>query len=105
MLVYILRLILVVLNDKNCIFRHKFYKNFSKSQFYENADENSLYVSFVFIWQYQPCDIYIHLHTIGLIGITELGTATFHFAPNRRRFHWSISQWILLRRKNLIGKS
>ena len=48
MLVYILRLIIVVLNDKNCIFRHKFYDNFSKSQFYENADENSIYVSFVF---------------------------------------------------------
>ena len=48
MLVYMLRLILVVLNDKNCIFRHKFYKKFSKSQFYENADENSIYVSFVF---------------------------------------------------------
>ena len=48
MLVYILRLILVVLNDKNCIFRHKLYNNFSKSQFYENADENSIYVSFVF---------------------------------------------------------
>ena len=47
--------------------------------------------------------MYIHLHTIGLIGMTELGTATFHFAPNRRRFHWSISQWILLRRKNLFG--
>ena len=48
MLVYMLRLFLVVLNDKNCIFRHKFYKKFSKSQFYENADENSIYVSFVF---------------------------------------------------------
>ena len=46
--VYILRLIFVVLNDKNCIFRHKFYNNFSKPQFYENADENSIYVSFVF---------------------------------------------------------
>ena len=45
---YILRLILVVLNDKNCIFRHKFYDNFSKTQFYENADENSIYESFVF---------------------------------------------------------
>ena len=43
--------------------------------------------------------MYIHLHTIGLIVMTELGTATFHFAPNRRRFHWSISQWIFLRRK------
>ena len=47
MLFFILRLILV-LNDKNCIFRHKFYKNFSKSQFYENADGNLIYVSFVF---------------------------------------------------------
>ena len=59
---------------------------------------------FCFIWQYQPCDMYIHLHTIGLIGMTEIGTATFHFAPNRRRFHWSIFQWILLRRKNLRQK-
>ena len=23
------------------------------------------------IWQYHPPDIYIHLHTIGLIGATE----------------------------------
>ena len=29
---------------KNCIFRHEFYKNLSKSQFYENADENLIYV-------------------------------------------------------------
>ena len=43
--------------------------------------------------------MYIHLHTIGLIGMTELSTAKFYFAPNRRRFHWSISQWILLRLK------
>ena len=43
--------------------------------------------------------MYIHLHTIGLTGVTELGTVTFHFAPNRRRFHWSISRWILLLRK------
>ena len=57
-----------------------------------------------FIWQYQPYVIYIHLHTICLIGMTELGTATFHFAPNRRRIHCSISQWILLRGKNLFEK-
>ena len=57
------------------------------------------------IWQYHPCDMYIHLHTIGLIGVTELGTVTCHFVPNRRQFHWSISRWILLRRKNIFGKS
>ena len=92
--------------DKNCIFRHKFYKKFSKSQFYENVDENSIYVSFVFHLTISTLrHIYIHLHTICLIGMTELGTATFHFAPNRRWFHWSISQWILLRGKNLFGKS
>ena len=49
--------------------------------------------------------MYIHLHTIGLTGVTELGTVTFHFAPNLRRFHWSISRWILLIRKNIFGKS
>ena len=67
-------------------------------------DENVIYVQFV-------ChlttlrDVYIHLHTIGLTGVTELGTVTFHFAPNRRRFHWSISRWILLLLKNNFGKS
>ena len=30
--------------------------------------------------------IYIHLYTIGLIGVTELGTVTFHFVPNQRRW-------------------
>ena len=49
--------------------------------------------------------MYINLYTIGLTGVTELGTVTCHFAPNRRRFHWSISQWILLRRKQMFGKS
>ena len=29
---------------KNCIFRLEFDKNFSKSQFYENAGENLIYV-------------------------------------------------------------
>ena len=56
------------------------------------------------IWQYHPCDMYIHLHTIGLIGVTELGTVTYHFGPNQRRFPLSISRWILLRRKNIFGK-
>ena len=32
---------------KNCIFRHKFYKNCSKSQFHETTDENLTYVLFV----------------------------------------------------------
>ena len=43
------------------------------------------------IWQYHPCDMYINLHTICLIGVTELGTVTFHFGPNQRRFPLSIS--------------
>ena len=56
------------------------------------------------IWQYHPCDMCINLHTTGLIGVTELGTVTCHFAPNRRRFHWSISRWILLCRQNIFSK-
>ena len=52
-----------------------------------------------------PSDMYIDLHTIVLTCVTELGTVTFHFAPNRRRFHLSISRWILLLRKNIFGKS
>ena len=44
--------------------------------------------------------MYIHLHMIGLIG-----TVTCHLATNRRRFHWSISRWILVRRQNIFGKS
>ena len=49
--------------------------------------------------------MYINLHTICLTGATELGTVTCHFASNRRRFHWSISHWILLRQKHIFGKS
>ena len=48
--------------------------------------------------------MYIHLHTRGLTGATELGTVTCHFAPNQCRFLWSISWWILLRRNNIFGK-
>ena len=48
--------------------------------------------------------MYIHLHTIGSIGMMELGTVVFHFAPNRRQFHWSICRWILLRRKIFLEK-
>ena len=33
----------MLLKGKNGIFRHKFYKNWSKSQFHENADENVIY--------------------------------------------------------------
>ena len=39
--------------------------------------------------------MYIHLHTIGLIGMPELGTVAFHFARNRCRFGWPILRWIL----------
>ena len=56
------------------------------------------------IWQHYPRIMYNHLHTIGLTGATELGIVTCHFAPNQRRFQWSISRWILLRRNNIIGK-
>ena len=37
------------------------------------------------IKKYHLSDMYIHSHTLGSIGVTELGTVTFHFAPNRRR--------------------
>ena len=47
--------------------------------------------------------MYIHLHTIDLIGAPELGTVTCHFAPNQRRFQWLISRWILLRRNNIFS--
>ena len=56
------------------------------------------------IWQHYPCDMYIHLHTIGLTGAAQLGTVTCHFAPNQRRFQWSISRWILLRRNHIFIK-
>ena len=48
--------------------------------------------------------MYIHLHMMCLTGATELGTVRCHFAPNQRRFQWSISRWILLRRNNIFGK-
>ena len=48
--------------------------------------------------------MYIHLHTIGLTGATELGTVACHLAPNQRRFQWSISRWLLLRRNNIFDK-
>ena len=54
--------------QKKSIFRHEFDKNLTKSQFYENMDENLIYVHLCVIWQYHPCDMYIYLHTIGLIG-------------------------------------
>ena len=56
------------------------------------------------IWQHYPCNMYIHLHTIGLTGATELGTVPCHFVPNQRRFQWSISRWILLCWSNIFGK-
>ena len=31
------------------------------------------------IWQHNPCDMYIDLHTIGLTVATELCTVTCHF--------------------------
>ena len=56
------------------------------------------------IWQHYPCNMYFQLHTIGLTGATELGTVICHFTPNQRRFQWSISWWILLRRNNIFSK-
>ena len=47
--------------------------------------------------------MYIQSHLIGLIDVTELGTVTFNFAPNRRRFHWWISRWTWLRRNIFFG--
>ena len=41
-------------------------------------DENLIYVQFVYHLTTFPRDMYIHLHTIGLTGVTELGTVTFH---------------------------
>ena len=96
--------LLLCKTTKICIFRREFYKKCSKSQFHDNMDENLIYVQFGCHVTTSPCDMYIHLHTIGLTGVTELGTVTFHFAPNRRRFHWSISRWTLLLRKNIFGK-
>ena len=52
------------------------------------------------IWQHYPCNMYIHLHTIGLTGAYSY----MSFAPNQCRFQWSISWWILLRRNNIFGK-
>ena len=46
--------------------------------------------------------MYMHSYAIGLIGATELGTVTLHFVQNLRRFHRSISRWILLRRKYIF---
>ena len=56
------------------------------------------------IWKHLLSDMYIHSHLIGLIDMTELGTVTFNFAPNRRRFHWSIFRWTWLCRNKFFGK-
>ena len=98
--------LLLCQTTKNCIFHHEFYKKklltITVSRQYGC---NLIYVQFVCHLTTLPRDMYIHLHTICLTGVTVLGTVTFHFAPNRRRFHWSISRWILLLRKNIFGKS
>ena len=40
---------------------------------------------------------HVHVHVLRVAKLLYL-------APNRRRFHWSISQRILLRRKNIFDK-
>ena len=101
-----IRLTPVVLNDKkNAFFVINLIKIYRNHSFTKIWMEIWYTCNLCVIWQYCPCDMYIHLQTIGLIGVTELGTVTCHFAPNQSRFHWSISRWILLRRKNIFGKS
>ena len=56
---------------QNCIFRHEFDKNCSKSQFYEMRVEIQYACNFCVIWQYHSCDMYNHLPTISLIGVME----------------------------------
>ena len=60
--------LLLCQTTKNCIFRHEFYKNCSKSQFHDHMDENLIYVQYVCHLTTFPRDMYIHLHTIGLTG-------------------------------------
>ena len=101
-----IRLIPVVLNDKKTAF---IVMNFIKLSQFHNFTKMGMKIwhtcNLCVIWQHYPGDMYIHLHTIGLTGVTELGTVTVNFAPNRRRFHWSISRWILMRRKNIFDES
>ena len=80
-----------------------FDMNFIKIAQNHSFTKMSMKISYMYtsciIWQYYLCVMYIHWHTIGFIGVTELGTVTFHLAPNRRPFHLSISRWIWLRQK------
>ena len=75
---HIIRLTPVVLNDKKTAF---FVKNLIKIYRNHSFTKMRMKISYAcnsyVIWQYHPCDMYIHLHTIGLIGMTELGTVTF----------------------------
>ena len=98
-----LRLTLVVLNGKKTAFFVMNVIKIAQNHSFTKMRMKMIYIcnSCVF-WKYYSFYMYIHSHTIGLIGVTELGTVTFHFAPNRRRFHWSVSQWILLHRKNIF---
>ena len=59
------------LNGKNCIFRHEFYKNCSKSQCHEYATKILDICNSCVIWKYHPSDMYIPSHLIGLIDVTE----------------------------------
>ena len=49
-------------------------------------------------------DLYIHLHTIFLIGVTELGTVTFHFARSRRRFYRSLRRKLFFELKFICAE-
>ena len=106
MLFDMIRLTLVVLNEKTAFFIMNLVKINSWNHSFTKMWMKIWYTcNLCVIWKYHPYDMYIHLHTIGLIGVTVLGTVTCHLAPNRRRFHWSISQWILLHRKIIFCKS
>ena len=78
--------------QKNCIFDMNFIKIAHNHSFTKMGMKISYMYTSCIIWQYHLCDMYIHWHTIGFIGVTELGTVTFHLAPNRHRFHLSISR-------------
>ena len=56
------------------------------------------------IWQFHPCDMYIHLHTTGLLSGIMYSSILFcakSASISLVVFRW----WILLRRKNIFGKS
>ena len=63
-----------------------FTKKCSKSQFHEMQMKILYICNSRVIWKYHPSDMYIHSHTIGLIDVTELGTATWSGTYFREKF-------------------